>query len=109
MGGKSSNQENVASSARAPKEENGLSNGAAISDTAGKKNEECKSIEIPEDADYTREQVEAVERVKKCEDFYEILGVEKDAADPVIKKAYHKMALQVCNIIINQSNVPISL
>ena len=65
--------------------------------SSGKKSEDCKSIEIPEGADYTREQVEAVDRVKKCEDFYEILGVEKDAVDSVIKKAYHKMALQVHN------------
>jgi len=97
LGGQSNNSENGSSSADAPKPENSQSNGAAAADANGtseKKTEECKSIEIPEGADYTREQVEAVDRVKKCEDFYEILGVEKDAVDSVIKKAYHKMALQ---------------
>ena len=50
---------------------------------------------IPPDANYTEAQVHAVERVKKCEDYYEILGLTKQyATDALIKKAYHKMALQ---------------
>ncbi|GIY36683.1 dnaJ homolog subfamily B member 12 [Caerostris darwini] len=44
--------------------------------------------------DYTEEQVEAVQRIKKCKDFYEILGVPKDAGDSDIKKQYRKLALQ---------------
>ncbi|GIY16306.1 dnaJ homolog subfamily B member 12 [Caerostris extrusa] len=73
--------------------------------------------------DYTEEQVEAVtkhlsthrsyvlpsiskydtficdvffsgEWIKKCKDFYEILGVPKDAGDSDIKKQYRKLALQ---------------
>ena len=44
---------------------------------------------------YTHAQEEAVNRVKGCEDYYEILGLTKQyATDAFIKKAYHKMALQ---------------
>ena len=33
-------------------------------------------------------------RIKKCKDYYEILGVEKDASETDLKKAYRKLALQ---------------
>lgn len=33
-------------------------------------------------------------RIKKCKDYYEILGVEKDASESDLKKAYRKLALQ---------------
>lgn len=53
-----------------------------------------KSDEGPKTIDYTQEQVEAVNKIKKCKDYYEILGVSKDSTDSDIKKAYKKLALQ---------------
>lgn len=47
---------------------------------------------VPE---YTDEQLLAVQRIKKCKDYYEILGINKDANDSQIKKAYRKYALEV--------------
>ena len=43
---------------------------------------------------YTSEQFEAVKSVRKCQDYYEILGVTKEAPDSDLKKAYRKLALQ---------------
>ncbi|XP_044744968.1 dnaJ homolog subfamily B member 14-like [Coccinella septempunctata] len=54
-----------------------------------KSNEGSKTIE------YTQEELEAVKRINKCKDFYEILGVSKYATESDIKKAYRKLALQL--------------
>uniref|UniRef100_A0A4W3H5P0 DnaJ heat shock protein family (Hsp40) member B12b n=1 Tax=Callorhinchus milii TaxID=7868 RepID=A0A4W3H5P0_CALMI len=43
---------------------------------------------------YTQDQVEAVKRIKKCKDYYEILGLSKDTSEDDLKKAYRKLALK---------------
>lgn len=51
--------------------------------------------ESPPESDFTKDQLEAVRRIKKCKDYYEILGVTKDATDSDIKKSYKKLALHL--------------
>lgn len=48
-----------------------------------------------EDKDYTPEQEEAVQRVRNCKDFYEILGTTRSSSESELKKAYRKLSLQL--------------
>lgn len=45
--------------------------------------------------EYTTEQHEMCERIRKCKDYYEVLRVTKDATDTEIKRSYKKLALQL--------------
>ncbi|XP_014277305.1 dnaJ homolog subfamily B member 12 [Halyomorpha halys] len=64
------------------------SSGKETSSNTGTK----KETSMPE-VEYTKEQLEAVKRIKNCKDYYEILGINKEATDTDIKKAYKKLAL----------------
>ena len=45
-------------------------------------------------SDFSQDQAEAVRKIKKCKDYYEILGVTKEANEAELKKQYRKLALQ---------------
>ncbi|NXC29546.1 DJC18 protein, partial [Campylorhamphus procurvoides] len=43
---------------------------------------------------YTAEQLDGVRRIKRCRDYYEILGVGRDAGEEDLKRAYRRLALK---------------
>lgn len=65
----------------------------AKADQPRKRNISAKIEEPSMAPTYTVEHAEAVKRIKKCKDYYEILMVSKDATDSEIRKAYKKLAL----------------
>lgn len=54
---------------------------------------EEEESESSSSASYTSDQVEAVKRIRKCKDYYEILGLTKESNEADLKKAYRKLAL----------------
>ncbi|XP_076024618.1 dnaJ homolog subfamily C member 18 isoform X1 [Genypterus blacodes] len=55
---------------------------------------EASNTSGDEKKSYTEDQRQGVLRIKNCKDFYEILGISKNAGDEDLKKAYRKLALK---------------
>ncbi|KAJ8013560.1 hypothetical protein DPEC_G00031030 [Dallia pectoralis] len=77
---------------------NGNQSGGTGDDTGPRQRrpgEEDPGEKGPETAKpFTSDQLDAVKKIKQCKDFYEILGVKKDASEEDLKKSYRKLALK---------------
>uniref|UniRef100_A0A915ET87 J domain-containing protein n=1 Tax=Ditylenchus dipsaci TaxID=166011 RepID=A0A915ET87_9BILA len=63
--------------------------------TSGRAKSRSKSGGREAAVTYTKEQVEIVNRIRHCKDYYEILTVQRDVTDTVLKKKYYEMALKL--------------
>lgn len=70
---------------------NGSSNAPGEAEARKRRTSGSRAEDSP--PEHTQQQLEAVRQVEKCKDYYEVLGVTKEAPDTEIKKAYKKLAL----------------
>jgi hypothetical protein len=54
---------------------------------------------LKEGVDYSKEDAEEVKRVLSCQnDYYKVLGIERNADDAAIKKGYRKVSIHILSI-----------
>lgn len=63
-------------------------------DSSRPEHQETSSSRESTSETFSNEQAKKVDYIKNCKDYYEILGVAKNASDVEIKKQYRKLALQ---------------